>query len=812
MVLGQARGTHTPRLQLASHHGRAKAAEQAAQKGHRDAEKVQRAIHAAEGIKRLAELEDRQEAEELEEERELRHIPVMACTPSPNPTVRDQIPIPSTASKEHMDSPLVDYQSSSDLKSDDLQAALARIRSRPKSAKRQDSGSVNKRAPAQQQACSSKEPGNSQEVSDLDGESDVDVERSEAASVRVSYPAHLDEGATRSTRVHLNEGATRSTRTHLNEGVTQNTQAYLDDDTTRKRKRQEQRSPSPQGSVVPSARCLPYSLLNSPRAPAKKSKSSNSSAFRDDWRAPRQRPPGNERSTHASGSSTHSGGPRSGWRDALNIPTAQCHNEPLAAFSDRDVVMTHQYAITAAERPGQPKVIAELADMDLADSVNSPAKTPRQRRRSPNEMPEDQSRSATNLPDMIKSVFSAKIVPTVLDCVGSKRNPWDLQDEDRDDFLMMCQDVIDMVCDDGTAYRVTKQDTVYRLIQQKVYDWRTGMSNAAITAIGEELMRKFGTSPQPSVVRHWVDAAVADGGEAFWAKPHPDPQFAHSKLQSIYILKTFATHLTATRDSMYNYGYPAGALALATAAVQKAFPRFREGKYKAGAGFNKQAAEALTESWYDTAVHRFVAKPAKFRALIKMASCYMGVVKVRRVQSSTAQAPEAFDRSSPPVEQDAMVIIERFNLAHRGLRSIRVFLMEAVGIHTPSTKEQGVVLGKVCMPAREAGSVKEAIRIFAMVGAAHTPGEEDTAAEGCAGGTYGGCVGGMFAAEGYAVQEWAVTPSWRRYGGIDSARKASFMEKMKGEAKVLLGKIEGKHEKVEEGQRMKAGEAASGKA
>ena len=55
---------------------------------------------------------------------------------------------------------------------------------------------------------------------------------------------------------------------------------------------------------------------------------------------------------------------------------------------------------------------------------------------------------------------------------------------------------------------------------------------------------------------------------------------------------------------------------------------------------------------------------------------------------------------------------------------------EAVGIHMPSTKEQGVVLGKVCMPVREAGSVEEAIRMVAMVGAARTPGEEDTAAEG----------------------------------------------------------------------------------
>ncbi|EJF58868.1 hypothetical protein DICSQDRAFT_182250 [Dichomitus squalens LYAD-421 SS1] len=34
-------------------------------------------------------------------------------------------------------------------------------------------------------------------------------------------------------------------------------------------------------------------------------------------------------------------------------------------------------------------------------------------------------------------------------------------------------------------------------------------------------------------------------------------------------------------------------------------------------------------------------------------------------------------------------------------------------------------------------------------------------------------------------------------------RKATFMEKMKGEAKVLLGKIEGKHDKVAEGQRLK---------
>ncbi|KAI0351142.1 hypothetical protein OH77DRAFT_1430175 [Trametes cingulata] len=48
-------------------------------------------------------------------------------------------------------------------------------------------------------------------------------------------------------------------------------------------------------------------------------------------------------------------------------------------------------------------------------------------------------------------------------------------------------------------------------------------------------------------------------------------------------------------------------------------------------------------------------------------------------------------------------------------------------------------------------------------------------------------------------------------GGGDAhgqkAKKAGFMDKMKGEAKVLLGKIEGKHEKVEQGQKIKSGQA-----
>ena len=49
-------------------------------------------------------------------------------------------------------------------------------------------------------------------------------------------------------------------------------------------------------------------------------------------------------------------------------------------------------------------------------------------------------------------------------------------------------------------------------------------------------------------------------------------------------------------------------------------------------------------------------------------------------------------------------------------------------------------------------------------------------------------------------------------GQKEKEKKASFMAKMKGEAKVLIGKLEGKPEKVEQGQRMKSGEPQAGAA
>ncbi|KAK7682297.1 hypothetical protein QCA50_014500 [Cerrena zonata] len=55
-------------------------------------------------------------------------------------------------------------------------------------------------------------------------------------------------------------------------------------------------------------------------------------------------------------------------------------------------------------------------------------------------------------------------------------------------------------------------------------------------------------------------------------------------------------------------------------------------------------------------------------------------------------------------------------------------------------------------------------------------------------------------------EEITPSPTSSHLGG-EGKKKVGFMEKMKGEAKMLIGKVEGKHDKVEEGRRMKTGES-----
>ncbi|EIW51505.1 uncharacterized protein TRAVEDRAFT_54437 [Trametes versicolor FP-101664 SS1] len=358
---------------------------------------------------------------------------------------------------------------------------------------------------------------------------------------------------------------------------------------------------------------------------------------------------------------TQRGGGRSGWRAALkNEPSdAGCEeelaaDEPPAAFTDADVQVasSQRYALTAATTRAQSVFRVEVIDdNDAMDIVNGRAKKGRRRRRAPTDIPEEKSRSTSNLPDFIKAVFESKFVPTIIDYYGTKRNPWDLREHGSDEFLEVCREALKMACPD-VDYTLEKSDVAYRIARQKVYQWRTEFSNAAVLAINDAMHHKFGIKPAADATKRWVEAAIiTDGGEAFWAIPHANVDHAHGKLQSAYVLKAFAVHLTFKKGSVGDYGYPAGALALATAAVEHSFPMFKWGVFTAGEGFNTTTARARTEWWYDTATFKFAKKPEYFNAIIRMASRHaITAPQASHTPSSSSPAPNAFDRSSPPIE------------------------------------------------------------------------------------------------------------------------------------------------------------------
>lgn len=112
------------------------------------------------------------------------------------------------------------------------------------------------------------------------------------------------------------------------------------------------------------------------------------------------------------------------------------------------------------------KVVVETIDDDDASETERTGQNPRRKRprRSPSEIPEDESRSTVNVPHFLKPVLTSKIIPTVLDYFGAKKNPWNMRDHGRTELLDLCQQLINGACP-YADYELTKSDTVYKVVR-----------------------------------------------------------------------------------------------------------------------------------------------------------------------------------------------------------------------------------------------------------------------------------------------------------------------------------------------------------
>ena len=78
---------------------------------------------------------------------------------------------------------------------------------------------------------------------------------------------------------------------------------------------------------------------------------------------------------------------------------------------------------------------------------------------------------------------------------------------------------------------------------------------------------------------------------------------------------------------------------------------YKTGKFIPGKAFSAANVSYLTESWYRKCVSRYAKKEDKFSKLVRKASKFASTrYQTKTRAGDVQQAPDIFDRSSPPLE------------------------------------------------------------------------------------------------------------------------------------------------------------------
>ncbi|KDQ59820.1 hypothetical protein JAAARDRAFT_46434 [Jaapia argillacea MUCL 33604] len=310
-------------------------------------------------------------------------------------------------------------------------------------------------------------------------------------------------------------------------------------------------------------------------------------------------------------------------------------SETIGSFTDADVDTTLAEVI-------QPcKQMVEI----VVDSENS-SKISQSKHRTTNEIPKEESLSRSVLASWVIIRWTSHFVPTLLQNVSKIYIPWDISDMILEIILKSFKQVFP-TCN----CKIDKMTKVFRIARQAIYTWRSNFLKWALVAVRQELTAKAKTKllTTEDDLAAYVNAALDCNGEAFWGLVDPIPKDA---LQSTFVLKTFAPHLSATTASIVDGDYPRGALALALTAVEWVFKMWTMGKFIASPSpFAEEHVRSITEDWASGSVTKLYLKPERFDLFLAKALKY--------VERRPAAAPEEvraliFDPSSPPaVAEDA---------------------------------------------------------------------------------------------------------------------------------------------------------------
>ncbi|GJF00304.1 hypothetical protein PsYK624_165880 [Phanerochaete sordida] len=172
--------------------------------------------------------------------------------------------------------------------------------------------------------------------------------------------------------------------------------------------------------------------------------------------------------------------------------------------------------------------------------------------------------------DDTEAIWTSVIVPRFLAYVGSLKNPWDANSLKEEDAVLqtLWHDAYGEVLDDKDKLRKARE-----VVAQRAFDWRSKIGKAAIKAVGNYLDSS--------------DHRTEEQRKAYYTKycsdKNPrclyfDEEARRGAYRADVVLQAFAAHLSLVSGREFEFGPPAGALALCAAAVERAFLMWKSGR------------------------------------------------------------------------------------------------------------------------------------------------------------------------------------------------------------------------------------------
>ncbi|TBU40370.1 hypothetical protein BD309DRAFT_993111 [Dichomitus squalens] len=333
----------------------------------------------------------------------------------------------------------------------------------------------------------------------------------------------------------------------------------------------------------------------------------------------------------------------------------------LGGFEDGDVYVNREAAIqgsAAGARAAAKQLGIKVSAGLLGESdADEPSVTPNPKRTKG--VKKDKSFSA--LPDYIKPVVQSKIIPSIIEYYGTREDVWNPDATHRDQFLDLLQDIQSRIFPCKNQ-EIKRSDTVYKYCRQRFYEWHNKVQSIANNAVRDAMVERRDNDSLTQRDRSenglikWLEGQLASGA-AYYGQPKTTNAPAKDLFQSKYILKTFAYHLVKISGSVLpDAAYPAGALALSCAAVQRAFEYYIHDKpygVEQKDFSAKENAHDLTAEWYQGNVSWALAKDSRFENIMAAAMQHMREVPVAKRTiganpNRLGAAPKLFEPPSSP--------------------------------------------------------------------------------------------------------------------------------------------------------------------